>query len=251
MVRMGVVCVGLAAMAACSPVPAPTPAASPRVVAQRPAEAPEPISDRVGFPVQAPLSVDEREALERGVLIPRRMRFTGEGKEYVGGVAYQLVRATPAQVLGSLEHSHNLEHVFPVTKEVTEVARRQGVKSLRVTHGKGFVTVAYTVDVTRDDEAYRFWMDGEQHHDIRDVWGYLRVTPYDDERSLITVGVALDLGPGIVRTLFESSVRDGMLSTAGRIRTFVEEEWIPAGQTVVATRESVGPQRTSMLESGF
>jgi len=250
MIRLGVVCVALAVMAACSPVPAPTPPASPHLAVQ-PARMAEPIAHRVGFPEQAALSVDERDALERGVLIPRRMRFTGAGKEYVGGVAYQLVRATPAQVLGSLEHSPNLEHVFPVTKDVTEVARHQGVKSLRVTHGKGFVTVAYTVDVTRDDEAYRFWMDDEQHHDIRDVWGYLRVTPYDAERSLITVGVALDLGPGIVRTLFESSVRDGMLSTAGRIRNFVEQEWIPAGQNVVASGDSVGPQRTSMLESGF
>jgi len=42
-----------------------------------------------------------------------------------------------------------------------------------------------------------------------------------------------------------------MLSTAGRIRAFVEDEWIPAGQNVVATGGAGDPQRTTMLGRDF
>jgi hypothetical protein len=44
---------------------------------------------------------------------------------------------------------------------------------------------------------------------------------------LVTVAIALDLGPGVVRTLFEGQVQLGVLSAGERIRDFVEEHWLP------------------------
>jgi hypothetical protein len=84
--------------------------------------------------------------------------------------------------------------------------------------------VTYTVHLeqTQGVDEIRFWLDPTRPHDVRDVWGYFRVSPFPDGRSLVTVAVALDLGPGIKRLLFEDGVERIILRAPDKIRAFVE-----------------------------
>jgi hypothetical protein len=68
----------------------------------------------------------------------------------------------------------------------------------------------------------RFWLDKKHPHDIEDVWGYFRAEPFDGGRTLTTVAVALDLGPGLMRMLFEDHIQRVILATPERIRAVVE-----------------------------
>jgi hypothetical protein len=74
-------------------------------------------------------------------------------------------------------------------------------------------------------------MDPRRPHDIDDVWGFLRVRRFRRGRSLVTVGVALDLGPGPVRWLFEERIRKIALETPRRVRDYVERT-SPAARTL-------------------
>ena len=88
-------------------------------------------------------------------------------------------------------------------------------------HGDG---TTYTVHIERSAprSELRFWLDSSRPHDISDVFGFFRVEPFGDGKSLVTVAAALDLGPGLTSLFFGDAVERSLLSTPGRIRVFVE-----------------------------
>jgi hypothetical protein len=48
------------------------------------------------------------------------------------------------------------------------------------------------------------------------------VRRFDRERSLVTVAVALDVGPGLVRLFFEERIQRVILATPRHIKDFIE-----------------------------
>jgi hypothetical protein len=85
----------------------------------------------------------------------------------------------------------------------------------------------YTVRVRRSSHEARFWLDPTRPHGIDDAWGFFRyepfVTPSGEEHVLLTYGVLVDVGPGIVRELFESRLRTALLSVPQLVRRQVAE----------------------------
>lgn len=171
------------------------------------------------------LSDVEQRSLVAGRTVARKVRFTrGNHGAYVGGVSYQVVKASPAQVLKALADVRALPHALPRTLSADLVSSDGRSARVELTQGKAPFLATYTVHLeqTREGDAIKFWLDRSRPHDVRDVWGYFRVTPFGDERSLVTVAVALDIGPGLTRMLFEDGVERIILRTPDKIRAFVE-----------------------------
>jgi hypothetical protein len=89
---------------------------------------------------------------------------------------------------------------------------------LEVTHATPLLQAAYTMRLHRRGREVRFWIDTTRPHDIEDAWGFLRVEPTADGRSLVTYGVLVDMGGGLLRDLFEERVRRAALSLPERLR---------------------------------
>ena len=180
--------------------------------------------------VQATLTAVETDALFRGEHVTRTREFERDGKRYVGGVAYQVVEAPPHVVLESVRDAGMLQKMLPRTRRV-EPLDLPGPRRLAVQQGNDFVQAEYTVileEVPSQNEV-RFYMDEARPHDIDDVYGYFRAAPLDGGRTLVTVGVALDLGPGLVRMLFEEKIQRMMLGTPRRMRDVIEHEHAARG----------------------
>jgi hypothetical protein len=94
---------------------------------------------------------------------------------------------------------------------------------VEMTHGNALVHATYTMRVRHDGHGVRFWMDTRRPHDIEDAWGFLHAMPRADGRTLVTYGVLIDMGPGLLRDMFEDRVRDAALSVPDRIRGLVLE----------------------------
>jgi len=176
------------------------------------------------------LQGSERDALLAGKVVARPMRFDTERGSYRGGVSYSLVSALPAAVLSALSNADTLPQALPHTRAAHLIDVRGGLARLELVHGDG---TTYTVRMERsashstrfpvaDGGALRFWLDPSRPHDISDVFGYFRVEPFADGKSLLTVAVALDLGPGITSLFFGDAVERSLLNTPSRIRVFVE-----------------------------
>ncbi|MET0792561.1 MAG: SRPBCC family protein, partial [Polyangiaceae bacterium] len=163
----------------------------------------------------------EREALLAGEVVARPMHFETESGSYRGGVSYSLVNAPAAAVLSALSNVETLPQALPNTKSARLIDVRGGLARVEFVHGGG---TTYTVHIERTPgrSELRFWLDSTRPHDINDVFGFFRVEPFGEGKSVVTVAAALDMGSGLTSLFFSNAVERSVLSTPRRIREYVE-----------------------------
>jgi carbon monoxide dehydrogenase subunit G len=183
----------------------------------------EPLERVSGAPAR--LSQADRQALLGGATVSRPVRFErGDEGSYIGGVSYQVVQASPARVLAALSDVDALPRALPRTQSATLVSRDAGGARVELVQGNAPFLVTYTVKLAQEPggDVIRFWLDPERPHDVRDVWGFFRVTPFGRGKSLVTLAVALDIGPGLARMLLSDRVERMILRAPAKIREYVE-----------------------------
>jgi hypothetical protein len=134
-----------------------------------------------------------------------------------------LVKAPPEIVLAELATVDNLPRMLPFTLAARVVERSSEGTFVELTQGKAPFVGSYTVHLVRERGQLSFWLDRGRPSNVDDLWGYFRVQPFEEGSTLLTVAVALDLGPGVTRWLFEDRIQRVVLSTPGKIRHFVEQ----------------------------
>jgi hypothetical protein len=190
-----------------------------------------------------PLSAPEAARLGHGETIERTQDVDRDRKHYVGGVTYTIVEATPSELETIFYDVSAYQTILPHTLSARLFARIDDDLFVEVRQGNALVQGSYTIRLRRsaDHREVRFWLDRERPHDIEDAWGFFRIEPLASltpgvPRTLVTYGILLDIGPGIVRALFESKIRDAMLSVPQRLRSYVWKYVRPARPQPVATR---------------
>jgi hypothetical protein len=167
------------------------------------------------------LSVQEHEELLHGAVIVRPQRLERGGRRYVGGVSYAVVDARPDQVSYLLSDVDAWRRILPKTREAQVVGAAGPDQLVEVTHGTAIVQASYTMRVHREGNDMRFWMDPSRRHDIEDAWGYIRLEPLSNGQTVVVYGVLVDMGPGIMRDMFEDRVQNLALSVPDRVRGLV------------------------------
>jgi hypothetical protein len=170
----------------------------------------------------------ENTRLMHGETIRRVQSMDRDGRHYVGGVTYTVLDATPHELDTVFNDVPSYETILPHTKSARVVARIDDDVLVELHQGNALVDATYTIRLRKDPNGreVRFWLDGARHHDIEDAWGFFRVEPLAQvvpgvPRVLVTYGILVDVGPGIVRTLFESKIRDSMLTVPQRLRRYM------------------------------
>lgn len=207
----------LATLAACALPPAVTPEDPPLV------EADAELARSPG------LSEEQHRSLRAGGRVEELVELERRGQRYVGGVAYVLVRAEPGQVLDVISQLDTLSLILPQTRNTRVVDRTGNRVRVQIEQGNSVVSTTFTVCFELQpraggDDAHlvRFWLDPSQPHGIDDVWGFFRATRYDAQRSLVSVGALVNLGPGLIRMLFEQRIQRAILRMPNRVRDVVE-----------------------------
>jgi hypothetical protein len=189
------------------------------------------------------LTPEQHRTLRDGGRVEQFVSLDKGGQRYVGGVSYTLVRAEPRQVFDVLNELSTLSQVLPKTRSTRILDRSGNRVRVELEQGTSVVSTTFTVffeleppDGRFDPRVVRFWLDPSRPHSIDDVWGFLRATRYDEQHSLISVGALVDLGPGVIRMLFEDRIQRSILRTPNRIRETVERRFGggPAPESVVA-----------------
>lgn len=168
------------------------------------------------------LRPEESARLDRGETVIRERTMERGERRYVGGLTYTVVDATAAEIASMLDDVDSLRRMLPRTKRARVVGERDGDQLIELVQGNALVQAAYTIRVRRSPGAVRFWLDPTRPHAIDDAWGYFRYQPFvsetGEQKVLLTYGVLVDIGPGIVRALFEERVRAAMLSVPQLVR---------------------------------
>jgi hypothetical protein len=198
-----------------------------------PAVTPEdpPLADPAAEPVEAPpgLTAEQQRTLRAGGRVEQFVELERAGQRYVGGISYALVRAEPGQVFEALNQLSTLSQVLPSTRNTRIIDRSGNRVRVELEQGNSVVSTTFTVffeleppDSQLDPRVVRFWLDPSKPHSVDDLWGFFRATRYDEQRSLVAVGALVDLGPGVIRMLFEERIQRSILRMPNRIRDTVE-----------------------------
>jgi hypothetical protein len=189
----------------------------------------------------APLENVERALLESGQVITKPVQFERGSSKYVGGLASGLVPASPERVFQAIQEPDALLAMLPKTKRVTLVDADATSRRLELRQGNSFVDATYTVKLVPSDKPgeLTFQMDRSRHHDIDDVYGYFKVERFDDNRSLVTVAAAVDVGSDFTNLLFGKRVQEVILATPHAMRNyFARNESGPSQTGLVALSEA-------------
>jgi hypothetical protein len=189
--------------------------------------------------VGAELTADEWRILETGQPVHHERQLTRGDQRYLGTVSYLLVRASPATIAGALNDVSALPELLPQTKRASLVDRGPSSRRVELVQGNDWLEATYTVLLEPDADGFRFQLDRTRPHDIDDAWGYFRVERFDRERSLVTVGAAVDVGSGLVRFLFADAIQNVILATPGQVRQYTEHR--ESENAALARRAGVGP----------
>jgi hypothetical protein len=183
----------------------------------------------------APLARSEASRLARGETVVRSETLAQGAHRYVGGITYTVVDAKSADLDALFDDVASWRKVLPRTKRArlvpapeVQVGEAAHDSFVEITQGTSLVSAEYTLRVRRQGGELRFWLDPSLPHDIDDAWGFFRASPFTNEagepRLLLTYGILVDVGPGIVRDLFEEKVRAAMLSVPQLLRRHVAEQ---------------------------
>jgi hypothetical protein len=170
------------------------------------------------------LTPAEKERLDRGEVVTRTFDVDLPGGEYIGGLAYVIIPAPPAEVMSIFLDPNSYGHIFPLTQEARVAGRAGDDWFVYIRQGGRRASGEYTVRVRRETPSLvRFWMDPGRPHDIGDCWGFFRVDPTKDGRTLLTYGALLHLEFGVIKLLFQEKIRAYALETPALVRRYVEE----------------------------
>lgn len=169
------------------------------------------------------LNATEATRLLRGETVARTQDLQRWHRRYVGGVTYKILDATTGDLEALLDDVSSWRRFLPKTRDAERVGAVGDDPLVRVTHGSALVQVGYTLRVHRDGNVVRFWLDPSRAHDIEDVWGFFRAEPMGDGRTLVTYGILIDMGDGILRDMFEPRVRELALEVPDHVQEVVAE----------------------------
>jgi hypothetical protein len=169
------------------------------------------------------LSASESDQLVRGGTVTRLQAVSQGDERYVGGVAYAVVYARADELAALLDDVDGWRRVLPHTREARQVGTSAGDAIVELTHGSALLQVTYSLRVRREGNVVRFWLDRSRPHGIEDAWGFLRAEPLDTARTLVTYGILIDMGAGLLRSLFEDRVRRLALTVPERVRGLLLE----------------------------
>jgi hypothetical protein len=172
------------------------------------------------------LTTAEHARLERHETVTREETIERGERRYVGGLTYTLIDAAPAEVAALLDDAESLQKVLPRTKNARFSGMLGGDRLLEVTQGNALVQATYTVRIKRDPAEARFWLEPSLPHGIEDAWGFFRWQAWGDGQTLLTYGVLVDVGPGIVRDFFEDRFRAALLSVPQHVRRQLAERGV-------------------------
>jgi hypothetical protein len=188
------------------------------------------------------VNLDENGRLERGETVVFDQRLDRGGRHYVGGTTYTIIDASQGELETLFGDMHAYQQLLPRTKQARLVGMNNGDLFVELRQGNSLLETSYTIRVRREPLApesragegaiYRFWLDRSKPHGIEDAWGYFRLEPLGEgadgqPRTLVTYGILVDIGPGLVRDMFEERLRQLALTVPQAMRRYARAHFRP------------------------
>lgn len=177
-------------------------------------------------PLLVGFSKAEQEKLIGYQSVTHASTFQRDGREYMSGISYQLVDMKADELFGLLQKvDHTLPRALPATHKARYLRNKGDLQLVQLVHGNAFLNGTYTVlwQPEANTREVKFWLAPELPHDLRDIWGFFRITPVDNgRRALVTVAVAVDVGSNGPQAMAAGKIQKIILKSARYFGKFVD-----------------------------
>lgn len=167
----------------------------------------------------------EARRLAAGELVQRRTTRRRGQYHLIGGNAWQVVDQPAEVTWRALCDIGAYTHLLPATERAQIVWHRPGQRVVRIRHALGLIRVQYHLRMTYDHERrdVAFRLDRQRPNDLRAAWGFLNVRPYQDRanRSLVSYGVMMDPGGGLLGGVLRGQIHDWLLRVPQTVRQYL------------------------------
>lgn len=172
------------------------------------------------------LTAEDKRMLAAGELVAKHRNEQRGVYKLIGGHSWQIVDVPVEIAWKALTDLPRYERIIPLATE-TEVTHQAGEEAdLAIRQQWGPIDVRYVLQTTLDEDrrAMMFRLDHSQSHAIRAGWGFLRVRPYKDDRTLVSFGALVDIGDGVFVSIIRPAVRRDLLRIPSHFKEHVEGE---------------------------
>ena len=193
-----------------------------------------------------PFSSDEKARLAAGKLVTRPVTDQRGSLRLIGGSSWQIIKAPPELVFRALLDTNNYPHSLPTVSRASVVSDAKTTRRVRLEHKKGPVGMAYRLALTIDYERrdVNFKLNDRLESGMRAAWGFLAAIPYGPDQTLLSYGVMLDPGDGLLVGLVRGMIHEWTLKVPSQMKKFIESPYgrrlypLPARSAPPTTRDA-------------
>ncbi len=173
---------------------------------------------------QAGLTASEQARLDRGELVARRSEQTRGQMHLMGGQAWQVVDLPPEVVWRAIRDVRSYDHLLPGVDNLRVISRDNAGATIRLHHRRGIVRATYYLKLqfSNGQKIVLFRLDDQHESDLEAGWGFFRVQPYQGGRTLLSYGVQLDLGRGLIVGALRPVLHSWLLRVPQTAKRYIE-----------------------------
>jgi len=174
------------------------------------------------------LTLEDKRLLSQGELVMREKNEQRGAYKLFGGQSWQIIDVPVDVAWSALKDLSGYKNFIPLATEsvVKHEAGKEADLALRQQWGP--IDVRYVLQTTVQDDrgAVVFRVDHSQDHDIRAGWGFIRVRPYRNSKTLVSFGALVDIGDGMFVSIVRPAVRRDLLRIPHFLKKHLEGELV-------------------------
>ena len=196
-----------------------------------------------------PFTADERARLAQGELVTRPVTEERGDLRLMGGTSWQVIAAPPEAVYRAIQDTAHYPQILPTVSRAQLVSEHAALRRVRLEHKKGPLGVAYRLALqfrhAERDMTYK--LNDPLESGMRAAWGFCSVRPYAGGKSLVTWGIMVDPGEGLMVGLVRGLIHEWILKTPWQMRRFIESK---QGQALYGFTLVTGAGAARQLDGG-
>ncbi len=166
----------------------------------------------------------ERAKLDEGKLVQRPKSESRDGWNLIGGQAWQVIDMSPEAVWRAANDFDHYPKMVPGLRTAKVSRRKDHVVHVTFRHVYGALDVSYPLrfEFRPEEKVAVFRLDHTKPSDLRAGWGFFRIRPWKNGRTLLTVSGLVDIGSGILVSIIRPAVKRYLLLIPSVTKGFLE-----------------------------
>ncbi len=174
--------------------------------------------------LRKPLTSAEKRKLSKGELVVRPTKEKRGPLKLLGGASWQVIDLPAEAVWRAVLDVYRYRHMLPKVSESRVIGGQPSAKLAFIRHHYGPVDVSYRLRLMfqESDRVMMFQLDDRHPHSIRAGWGFMRVRAYGNGKSVLSFGVMVDVGPGVLGNVVGARIHEWILKIPRTMKKYVE-----------------------------